>query len=144
MTDLVYGHDAEVADFLSDKLGMTFVPPYVCIGVVRNGRLIGGILYNGYQGSNVDVTVWGPRAFGRDTILIGFHYAFEQLKCERITVRTKRSNKLMQKIAPKLGLKFECVSPRFFGRNEDAIVYRVFRDECRWMDHGFSSQSAAA
>lgn len=135
MTPL-FGHDETVARWVGEKLQKVLHPPYTAIGWIDgDGTLRAGAVFNGWNGSNVEVTIYGPRSFGKDAIRTVFAYAFNQLKANRLTATTERQNKIMRRILPRMGFVFESVQPKFYGphKRNDGIVFRMLRAECRWI-----------
>ena len=133
------GHDDAVAQWVAANLGVTIAPPYVALGVLdAAGVLIGGAVFSGYSGANIDVTIYGPRAMTREALRAGFAYVFSQLRCERLTARCKRSNAVMRRLMDRLGFRYEGTQRRYWGsdRNSDAMVYGMTREECRWINAG--------
>ncbi len=125
---LVFGRDDEVAAWTSQHLGMAIHPPYTAIGVEdEEGTPKGGVIFNDWNGSNLEITICGPGAMKRGIIRAVFHYAFIQAGANRLTAKTKRSNKLMCKMLPKFGFVFEAVLKRYYGvqRENDALVFRL-------------------
>lgn len=136
MTALIFGQDEAIAKFVGSTLGITLHPPLSAIGFARNDKLIGGAVFNQFNGSNIEVTLVCPM-LSRETIRALVRYAFVQLGCLRMTAKTKRSNKRTCQILPKIGFQYEAVLRRFFGPQtaDDAIVYRLDRDLAlsRWL-----------
>lgn len=136
---LLIGHDAAVADWVAANLGITIAPPYAAIGVLDDGgRLAGGAVFTGWDGANIDVTVYGPRAVSRAALRAAFAYVFVQLRCQRLTARCRRSNVVSRRFMERLGFKHEGTQRRYWGptRDHDAMLYGMTRDECRWIDAG--------
>ena len=135
---LVLGYDDVVAGWVGENLGGVFHPPYTTIGGTKDGEtLCIGVVFSCYNGSNVDLTIYGPNGFTRGFISSVFHYAFIQLGANRITAVTRRSNKHVLRLLPKLKFKFEGISARYFGPNkpDDAIRFVLFREDARkWID----------
>jgi RimJ/RimL family protein N-acetyltransferase len=136
LTDLIFGQDEPIADFVGRTLGITVHPPYSAIGFARNNELIGGAVFNEFNGWNIEVTLVCPM-FSRGTIRALVKYAFIQAGCGRMTAKTRRSNKRTCQILPKIGFKFEGIQARFFGPQtaDDAILFRLDRDVAltRWL-----------
>jgi RimJ/RimL family protein N-acetyltransferase len=141
---LVLGHDAEVGQFASEKLGLAIVPPYTSMGIVDDaGTLVGAIIYNGFTGANIEITYYGPHCLTRRIIRAAFAYPFDQLGVIRLTGRTKRSNKAMCRLFPRLGFVFEATLKNYFGpsRGDDAVLYRMTRTEAaKWLGEHASGQ----
>jgi hypothetical protein len=134
---VVLGCDALVADYIGKGLGVEFQPPFTAIGFTRDEKeLCFGALYNCWNGSNIEVTVYGPQAVDRAIIRAVLAYPFRQLNASRLTARTKRSNRTMQKLLPRLGFAFEGTQKRFFGpnREDDALLFAMFPEQAeKWM-----------
>lgn len=134
---LVFGEDKLVADWVGINLGLAILPPYTAIGgTVDGAELLIGAVFNNWNGSNLDITLYGPGAIRRTAIRGIYHYVFNQLGAERLTAITRRSNKLMCKKLHKLSFKYEGISERYFGptKSEDAIRFVLFPQNAeRWM-----------
>jgi hypothetical protein len=126
--DFLYGHDAEVAKFVGDGLDREILPPYVSIGVLDDLLVLrGGMVFNDYTGPNIEITIYGPGQITRQSLKVAFGYVFEELKCIRLTARTRRDNRLMCKLLPRLGFDYEATMKQYFGpdRADDALVFRL-------------------
>lgn len=134
----MFGCDEHVAKYVSDNLGLPISPPYTAIGATQDGAsLCAGAVFNDFNGSNVEITLYGPGCLKRGPISGIYHYMFEQLGVNRATAKTRRSNKTMQRLLPRLGFKFEGISARYFGpsKADDAIRFVLFPDEARkWIN----------
>lgn len=133
---LLFGHDAAVAEFVGQGLNTIIHPPFVAIGIVSHETLIGGMVFNNYNGSNIDVTVYTVKPATRGIIRAGAHYAFNQLGCNRVSAITRRSNKRANIVIQKLGFKYEATKRRWFGldRADDGVAYVMLREQAqRWL-----------
>lgn len=135
---LVFGQDELVAQYVFGNLGLPLVPPYTAIGGTRDGQtLCIGAVFNQFNGSNIEINLYGPGALTRGAIRSVYHYAFEQLGVNRVSAKTRRSNKTMQRLLPRFGFKFEGISERYFGpeKADDAIRFVLFPDDARkWIN----------
>lgn len=135
--NLVFGEDRLVADWVGINLGLEIVPPYTAIGGTTDGdALCIGAVFNNWNKSNLDITLYGPGAIRRTAIRAIYHYVFNQLGAQRLTALTRRSNTLMRKKLHKLSFKYEGISERYFGphRSDDAIRFVLFPQNAeRWM-----------
>jgi len=133
---IVYGHDAAVAEWMGGRLDTVFTPPYTALGVAdKEGRLIGGLLFNDYNGSNIEVTAYGPGAVTRESVTTMFRYAFVQLGCWRLSARTRRGNHAVRELLLRLGFKPEGIRPGYWGRSKanDCFLYGLKRTNCKWL-----------
>lgn len=135
---LVFGCDEIVAKWVSQKLRVPIVPPYTAIGVTRDGEnLCGGAVFNDWNGSNLEVTVYGHGCVTRGNFRAVCHYAFAQLKANRLTARTARVNKRLQRSLPKLGFRYEGICRNYYGpdKRHDAIVYGLLKEQgMKWIN----------
>jgi hypothetical protein len=134
---LVFGADDLVASYVGANLQQIMVPPYTAIGGTVDGEtLCIGAVFNQWNGSNLDISLYGPGALRRGAIRAVYHYAFEQTGAQRLTAITRRSNKTMQRLLPRFGFQFEGTSKRFFGpsKADDGLRFVLFPEQARkWM-----------
>lgn len=131
MMRVVVGRDFEVATFVGGILEEAFSPPYVTIGVASHGRLVGGAVFNGFTGSDVELTIAGFGILSRGVMRAFAHYAFEQAGCRRVSMTVRTSNHLVHRLAGRCGFKIEGVKRRAYG-NEDAILYGLLPEDFPW------------
>ena len=133
---LVFGHDAAVAAFAAERLALTISPPYVAIGVADETGLKGAAVYNNWNRWQIEISFYGPGCLTRPVIRsFLLAYPFDDLGAGRVTARTRRSNKTMQRLFPRLGFEMEGVLKRFYGptKADDAFIYRLDRQAAeRW------------
>lgn len=131
-----------IAKFVATGLQRTIHPPYTALGWVQergeNWRLIGGVVFNDYNGHNMEATIYWDGPMTRQPIVETLQYVFDQCKCGRLTVKTKFSNARMRRILPRLGFLMEASLKNFFGdgngRGNNALVYRMERAQAeKWL-----------
>lgn len=139
MTTLFYPRTEDeherVASWVMKELGVRAAKPYRAMALVGdNQRVVAGVVYNGYNGANVDITVYAPGHLTASAMAAVFRYAFDKLRCTRVTARTRRDNPLHRdQILTRMGFKQEATAPHYYGPRDDAIVYRMLRRECPWI-----------
>ena len=123
---------AEIAAYVGSRLGVTIFPPFQAIGFLTDDkRPLAAFVFNEFNQSNMEMTIVAePGGITRQVIRYVANYVFVKNDCRRITVRTKKRNKHILKLAPRYGFKYECIAKQFF-RDDDAVVFRMLRDECR-------------
>lgn len=134
----VVGHDGLVASWVSQKTGDVYVPPYTCIGFTRDGQtLCSGVVFTCWNGSNVEISFASEYGFSREAIRYVYRYVFEGCKANRLTAHTRRSNREMRELLPRLGFTGpEGVLRKFYGprRGDDAFVFAAFPETVRkWL-----------
>jgi RimJ/RimL family protein N-acetyltransferase len=121
--------DDRVARFVSQQLGYALCPPFVCLGIERDGEVVAGAILNHFEGADVHLTAAGKgwtRAFLR---ALGT-YVFDQLGCERMTAVTRQD--AVVALATRLGMQVEGRLRNHFGAGHDGIVLGVLREEYRY------------
>lgn len=100
---------------------------------VLTGLLKGAVTFHDYNGSNVELSYWGPNSITRGAIKGLALFCFNSLKVNRVTVRTPRRNKAVTRGLPKLGFRAEGLLRRYYGphRNDDAVIFGITVEDAR-------------
>lgn len=146
---LIAGQDKVVADWAGRMLGTEFVQPLSALGVVADegGLLMGAAIFNDYHpGGNISFSYVGPGTLSRDIIRQLVTYAFEACRASRVTIQTRRSNRMVRKLLgeKRHGFEFEGVRKRYYDTTEDgdALCFVLFPDQAkRWSRGGKGSGS---
>lgn len=118
-----------VSAFVAGQTGDKYCDVMRALGILSGeGRIVGGVLLTNYTGYGVEMTLAGKGCVSRGAWQAIGDMAFGELGCQRISVTTRRSNKRVCKLVPRLKFKFEGVARRFYGK-EDGIVFSLLRDE---------------
>lgn len=134
-----------IAGFAGSELGVTFAPPYLALASIdHRGAIIGVIVLNNFDGSNIDLTGVGRGGFTPSVVRAISEHIFIRMKCSRVTMKTRRSNHRVRKLLKK-HFTFEAVLKNWFG-DEDAFQFRMCRDECPWLgkQDGFDARTSRA
>jgi len=121
--------DAKAKEYLDKALNINLSHPF-CGYVITNklGDIVGAFVFNGFTGDNVELTIACQE---RVTIAIARFIAllaFFDLKCNRITARTRASNQRAIRAMLAVGFKFEGVAREYFS-GEDAIMFGMLAKE---------------
>ena len=125
---------AEIGEYVGKRLGGKIGQPYTAFGFMTDDKKpLSAFVFNDYNGSNIEMTgVSEPGGLTRAVLRYVFNYAFEQCGCRRLTIRTKKQNKAMLKLAPRLGFKYEGIAKHFY-EDDDAVVFRMLKADCPWL-----------
>ncbi len=129
--NLLFGHDKTVAEWVARQAhSKSPVAPFTAFGFVdRRGTLTGGCVFTGYNGDSVELSLAGRSAATRSAWAAICLYVFGTLKCSRLQMHTNRRNKrALRMLADRLGVRYEGVARRFFGK-DDGIVYSLTVDD---------------
>lgn len=129
MSSVLLGHDQAVADWVGQLNGKAFSPPFTAIGVInKQGALTGGYVFTSYNQDGIEVSIAGRGVVARDPCRAMARYVFSDLGCVRLVAHTRRSNKAIRRLMPRLGFRFEGTCRRFYG-DEDAFQYSLTKDD---------------
>ena len=130
---IIYGRDDEVARWYADRLGTTFVPQHMAIGLVdREGYMVGAVLKTIENKYTSSATIYSE-AYSLAPFAKGiFAWLFDG--AHRITIRSDKKQKLLSRHYQRLGFKFECVCRDYYGPGLDAVQHVMTQDKCRWLN----------
>lgn len=122
---------------LVDYLHEPFDPRYdVAITRTVRGQLLGGCLYQRYNGRSIYMHVAGvtPHWLTRTGLYVAFHYPFEQLRVFKIIATVPSNNHRALVFDYKLGFVEE---HRIAGAvvGGDLVILSMQRPQCRWLEH---------
>ncbi len=125
----------DVAQWVAEKLEIDIHPPYISFALEDDFfTLRGGVIFNDWNGANIEITLYCPGAYRRELQAQIFRYVFNDLGCIRLTARTRGNNKTMQKMLERIGFEREAIMEDYFGRGDDAHLYRLKRGAVeRWL-----------
>lgn len=132
---MIVVEDSEaIGGYVGQRLGIRFSPPFTAFGFMTDDkRPLSAFVFNEYNGSNIEITaVSEPGGMTRAVLRYLANYVFGKCNCRRLTMRTKKQNKDMLKLAPRVGFKYECVAKHYFS-DDDAVVFRMLKEECPWL-----------
>lgn len=121
--------DERVATFVSERMGVLFYPPFKCIGIERDGQIVGGVVWNVFEAADVHVSVAGS-GFTKGFLAECGHIAFTLLRKRRVTILTEQPR--VVRLAQKLGGRIEGRLREHFGEGRDAFVVGILKDEYRY------------
>lgn len=121
--------DSRVADFVGKKTGVIFSPPFTCLGIEKDGEIIGGAVFNIFEGADIHLSAAG-RGWTRGFLAEVGHYVYTVIGCERMTVITE--NPEVVRLAEKLGGAIEGCLRSHFGPGRDAFIVGILRDEYKF------------
>lgn len=127
-----------VSEFVSEHIpgNDKFRPDDPNIGLLKNGKLIAGCVFNFYTGTGICMHVAATEKgwLNKEFLRSAFRYPFVQLGCRRVTGLVRTDNLEAQKFDEGLGFKREGLMRCADDDGCDLIVYGMLRDECRWLD----------
>lgn len=105
------------------------------LGLVRNGHLVAGVIYNVYEAANVNMHIGaddGAKWLTRGFLFAAFDYPFNQLGKRRVSAFMRATNKKAISFAENLGFTYEGTLPHYYWQ-DDALMYGMVKEKCRFL-----------
>lgn len=140
---IVYGADDAVAEWVS--LGLTGRKDSFklskALGVLCDGQLVAGIVFNNYQEKNdssplsIEMTIYSvdKRWCTRHNLRKIFAYPFAQLRLERVQAVCSAHNEGVIMFLKKIGFMQEGRHRMAYFDGGDALSFGMLKHECRWL-----------
>ncbi len=132
-TGLLYGCDEQIAHFVFSTYCLTHMKFDRALGVIdNNGKLVGGVLFQHWNGPNVEISYYGKGTMTLGVIRCLAQFGIEVFSPARCTVNTSKRNKRFIRALLKLGFKVEGVARCYYGdvdcARNTAVRLVIFRD----------------
>lgn len=136
MSELILDVVAIHKFFASKGVATNFSAGMQGIAVVRDGEIVGGVLYDDYNKQNIwmhvagtDGVQWATKTFLKKV----FEYPFIQLGVKRITGWVEASNMRARRLDEHLGFKHEATLKGAAQDGGDVMLYVMWREDCRFI-----------
>lgn len=140
---ILSGQREAVAEWVAGKITDLYTPPtkdFEAIGVTRDGRLIGGVVYSNWheiapgQHDIMLTSAGDPGWLTRGAVKVLLGYPFQQLACIRLTSIISKANRPARTLNERLGFKLEGKIRHGRGIGKDCLVYGLLRaDAEKWI-----------
>lgn len=142
MTRLIFGHDAELAQWAETTYPdcAPLSRPLAAIGVASDEAILGVAIYHNYRqdGNDIEITfvTATPRWATLGNIRELLRYPFVQLGVKRMTAITQKSNKKARKLLTGLGFILEGTHPFAAKDSTSACTYGLYSDRAmKWIEN---------
>lgn len=136
MTRIIVDADRVYA-YVRDRTPVNATSDMQGIGLEKDGKLIAGVLYEGYSGTNVWMHVAaepGGRWMTRDFLQVCFNYPFVTLGCKRVSGYVMASNAEARRFDEHLGFEVEATLKGAAPDGGDVLLYVMWKEGCRYVD----------
>jgi len=134
MKEIILGRNDIIVPFVAARIGQTPFTNCASMGLVEDGKIIAGVVYDCYTGANCNIHVGavpGRRWMTREFLYAVFDYPFRQLDLKRITGPVERSNHEALRFDRHLGFQLEGVM-KDAAPSGDILLLVLWRDNCRY------------
>jgi RimJ/RimL family protein N-acetyltransferase len=136
MRRVLFDRSDDVMRFVAGLTGESRYDDHATIGLEQDGRIVAGVVYQGYNGPNVlmHFALDGSRHLITPAfVCAAFMYPFQVLGCHRVTGLVRADNRAAQVLDEHLGFVREGVMREGAGDRSDFIVYGMLKRECRFL-----------
>lgn len=124
---------SRVLAFVQKYVPLAFVSNMTAVGLERDGELIAGVIYEGFNGHNVWMHCAIPGRMTREFLHYCFQYPFLELGCKRVSAYVEASNAKARRFDEHLGFKPEARLRGAASDGGDVILYAMTREGCRYV-----------
>lgn len=136
MYQIIRTQNVGVGEWVCDRTGGTWSPHNTTsLGIALNSELIAGVLYDNFNGANIQMHVAaedGKYWLTKDFLFEVFYYPFEYLQCKRATAIIPSTNAASLNICKRLGFTEEAVLKEAHPEG-DLIVFSLRKTDCKWL-----------
>lgn len=136
-----------VNDSLAEWAGQRMPTPIHCkdfgaqrsIGISQNNDMLAVVVYNRFErmrhGNTLQMSIASisPAWCRRGVLRALFHYPFVQQDCSSVWAATGRKNTNARRFLERLGFTLRGSRRKGYDGRQDAMLYDMTRDECRWL-----------
>jgi RimJ/RimL family protein N-acetyltransferase len=135
MATRIISDPARVWAYVHEQVPVPVVAGMKGLGLERDGELIAGVLYEGYNRVNVwmHVATTPGKKWTMEFLRYCFYYPFVELGCKRVSGSVESSNLAAIRFDEHLGFEREAVLRGAASDGGDVILYVMWRDKCRYL-----------
>lgn len=138
MATRIISDPGRVFAFCKERMPVSLVAGMKGLGLERDGELVAGVLYEGFNHHNVWMHVAaepGRSWLNKEFLRYCFHYPFVELGCKRISGYVEARNADARRFDEHLGFRQEAVLQGAASDGGDVILYVMRRDDCRYLEN---------
>ena len=123
---------------MSRLMPIQMMPGMKCLGLERDGELVAGVMFEGFNGRNEWMHVAaipGARWMTKEYLRYCFHYPFNEMGVDRISGYVNESNEVARRFDEHLGFHEEARLKGAAPDGGDVLLYVMWRDDCRFIGH---------
>ena len=120
-----------VVRFVQAHQPLALVENMKAIGLERDGELVAGVVYEGYNGHNIWMHIAIAERITKDSLRYAFHYPFVELGCSRVSGYVQAKNSKACSLCERLGFRREAILSGAASDGGDVIIYTMKKKECK-------------
>jgi|WetSurMetagenome_2_1015567.scaffolds.fasta_scaffold418514_2 RimJ/RimL family protein N-acetyltransferase len=134
--------DKELGAWISEKVDVDYVEGNICFGTEKDGTVVGAVMFNNWNGSNVCVhqRMESHFAITRELLHTAFSYAFTYLKARRISGAVIGQNAKAIALNLHLGFELEAVfKDHFPGKDGTILHFVMWPEKCKYLGREYAT-----
>jgi len=124
----------EVVRWVEEGVNTTFTRKAQAIGLLKDGKLVAGVAYDEFSGTNIFAHQRIEGTVTREFWWAVFSYPFEDLGCNRITGYVQETNEKAVKLNRKWGFVEEARLKGAAWDGTDMIAMTMWKQDCRMLN----------
>ena len=135
MTTRIISDPARVWAYVHQQVPVPVISGMKGLGLERDGELIAGVLYEGFNGVNcwMHVATTPGKKWTMEYLRYCFYYPFVEVGLQRVSGAVDASNELARRFDEHLGFRQEAVLHGAAADGGDVILYVMRREDCRYV-----------
>src|SRR5277367_6087947 len=118
-TGLLFECDEAVAKWLFEWLQRPLYKYDRAVGIVNSsGALVGAVLYQNWNGPNVEISYYGKKTLTLGIVRCLARYTLTSFDPARLTAITSKRNRQFMKALQKLGFRLEGIQRCYYGKRD--------------------------
>lgn len=132
MSEIVVDH--AIGHWVCARTGGTYTPEdSVSIGRVEGNQIIGGVVFDHYNGASIAMHCAGEGSWiNREFLRKAFGYPFDQLKVQKILGFVDSTNAAARRLDEHLGFVLEATIENATPKG-DLLIYSMTREQCKFL-----------
>ena len=128
MKVLAIGDDDLIKEWVYHSFGVYCTQVNLSAAIIEDEKIVGAVFFHAHNGPDVELSYYGPNTLTLGILKKICKIAVDHMGVSRITVRTSKSNKIMNKGIHKLGWVYEGIRHHAYG-DQDAVMYGLFGEK---------------
>jgi len=131
---IICDDEKRVGNFVSKLTNTDEWAPFRAIGLERKGKLVAGVVYDNYNGTNIfaHIAAKGKYWLNKDFLWYMCYYPFIVADVDRVTGMIPSNNKQAIKFVEHLGGEYETTLEKAHPEG-DLLIYRMFKKDCKYL-----------
>jgi RimJ/RimL family protein N-acetyltransferase len=141
VSQLIISYPELVFAFINKYLPMSWVDGMKGIGLVRTGKIVAGVVYEGYNTRNIWMhgAVEGGRV-SREFVWAIHYYPFVELGVDRISTMVRDTNDASKRVTARMGYEVEARLRGAADDGSDTLIFVLRRQDCRFLGERYGKK----